>query len=73
RLPGVLERTGLARSTLYALVKSGKFPASIPMGTPHAVAWVESEVDAWVVATITAARPGALAGASFRIEPMRTR
>ena len=50
RLPNVLERTGLSRSTLYA---DATFPKAVKVGQ-RAVAWPENEVDAWIEARIEA-------------------
>ena len=47
RLPAVLERTGLGRSALYALMKAGTFPRPLRIGA-RAVAWLEDEVDEWI-------------------------
>lgn len=47
RRPEVIERTGLGRTTLYLLERSGKFPQRRQL-TPRVVAWVEAEVDQWV-------------------------
>jgi prophage regulatory protein len=46
RLREVLNRTGLSRSTIYALAKADLFPKPIKLGK-QASAWVESEVDDW--------------------------
>jgi len=51
RLPKVLDRTGLGRSTIYAYIASGKFPKPIPLG-PRAVGWNEAEVDEWLIQKI---------------------
>lgn len=51
RLPNVLLRVGLGRSHVLAMVKSGDFPAPVKLGA-RAVAWVESEVNAWIEARI---------------------
>lgn len=49
--------TGLARSTLYGLVKQKKFPAPVAItGSGRAVAWVRGEVEAYLQSCITAAR-----------------
>lgn len=53
RLPQVKERTGLSRTTLYALIKEGKFVAPIPLGT-RAVGWLSSEIDDWIESRIKA-------------------
>ena len=47
RRPDVQQRTGLSRSSVYALSKEGKFPCPVPLG-PRSVAWVEEEVDIWI-------------------------
>jgi len=53
RLPDVLERTGYKRTTIYEMIKAGNFPAPVHLG-PRAVAWVESEVEAWMQERIDA-------------------
>lgn len=45
--PVVSELTGLPRSTLYALIKRNLFPKPVKIGD-RSVAWVKSEVDAWI-------------------------
>nr|WP_089658096.1 MULTISPECIES: AlpA family transcriptional regulator [Halomonas] len=47
RIKEVMDRTGLARATIYKYMKLGLFPKQVKLGT-HAVAWVESEVEAWI-------------------------
>lgn len=47
RLKQVMAKTGLSRSYVYALSKDGKFPKSVRL-SEKSVAWVESEVDAWI-------------------------
>ena len=47
RRPEVQNRTGLARSTIYAGMAAGWFPKSIPLGE-RAVGWAESEIAAWL-------------------------
>ena len=56
RRPEVESRTGLKRSTMYSYIKQGSFPRPIPLGTPHSVAWLSSEIDAWIEARIRDAR-----------------
>ncbi|WP_298464005.1 AlpA family transcriptional regulator [uncultured Erythrobacter sp.] len=48
RLPEVMRRVGLGRSTIYRWMSEGSFPKPVQLGG-HAVAWVEQEVEAWVV------------------------
>ena len=40
-------RTGLGRSSLYALIADGKFPAPIRLSA-NTVGWLEHEIDAWM-------------------------
>jgi prophage regulatory protein len=47
RLRQVLSRTGLSRSTLYAYVREGRFPAPVSI-SERCVAWVEAEIDRWI-------------------------
>lgn len=47
RLPAVMEKTGLAKSTIYKYVKQGDFPATVPL-CGRSVAWIDSEVDEWL-------------------------
>ncbi|MGA8086720.1 MAG: AlpA family transcriptional regulator [Terracidiphilus sp.] len=58
RLPEVMRRTGLKKTSLYARVKAGAFPAPIPL-TVRCVAWIEAEVEEWIAETIAAGRGGA--------------
>ena len=51
----VWARTGLGRSSIYAMVADGKFPRPIKLG-PRAVGFLASEVDAWVAARVTESR-----------------
>jgi len=51
RMNDVKAATGLARSTIYKYAKQGVFPAPVSLGG-RAVAWVESEVTAWIAARI---------------------
>lgn len=47
RLPAVKARTGHSRSSIYAAINRGEFPAPVPIGA-RAVAWVESEIDRYI-------------------------
>ncbi|EJF7263476.1 helix-turn-helix transcriptional regulator [Vibrio parahaemolyticus] len=48
RLNEVLAMTGLSRSGMYRSIEKQQFPKQVSLGD-RAVAWVESEVQAWVV------------------------
>ena len=47
RRPEVQNRTGLSRSTIYAMMATGTFPKPIPLGL-RAVGWAESEIASWL-------------------------
>ena len=47
RLPVVEDRTGNSRSTIYEMVRDGKFPRSVKIGA-RSVGWIESEIDEWI-------------------------
>lgn len=47
RLPAVLERTGLSRSTLYRRIQCGSFPAQVPISI-RCAGWRESEINDWM-------------------------
>ena len=57
RLPEVLARTGLSRSTIYVRLDQGRFPRPVSLGG-RAVGWIESEVDEWIRERIDASRVG---------------
>ena len=40
-------RCGIARSTIYRLMRAGRFPEPVRVG-PRAVRWPEHELDAWI-------------------------
>lgn len=52
RLPDVIERTSLKRSTIYDLMERGAFPRPIKISGARQNAWIESEVDAYIEARI---------------------
>lgn len=47
RLPAVMERCALGRSSIYAGVKAGTFPAPVRLSA-RAVGFREDEIDRWV-------------------------
>lgn len=57
RLPDVLRRVGISRSTLYARIQQGTFPKPIPLGNSHVVGFLASEIDEWIARHVRAARP----------------
>jgi prophage regulatory protein len=54
----VEQLTGLATSTLYEQIASGRFPKPVPIGV-QSVAWRESEIAAWQQDRINARESGA--------------
>jgi prophage regulatory protein len=47
RLKDLQQRVPLSRSTLYAKIAAGEFPAPITLG-PRAVGWLSSDIDKWI-------------------------
>ena len=58
RLPEVLARTGLSRSTIHVRLEQGRFPRPVSLGG-RAVGWIEAEVDEWIRQRIAASRSDA--------------
>lgn len=54
RLKEVISTVGLSRSTIYARLKDGTFPAPIRIGIN--VGWIESEIQDWIEEQIAASR-----------------
>lgn len=48
KLPDVMAKVGLGRSSIYAKMKSGDFPKSIELSRSNVV-WLESEIDHWIL------------------------
>ena len=57
RLPEVMKRTGLSRSTIYVRLAEGRFPRPVALGG-RAVGWIEAEVEEWVAERIAESRFG---------------
>lgn len=47
KLPEVMKATALSRSSIYAFVSKGKFPAPVKL-SERAVGWLESEIAAFI-------------------------
>ena len=59
RLAEVKNRVGYGRASIYRLIAAGQFPKPHSLGA-RAVAWLESEIDAWIEARVNGqAAPGA--------------
>ena len=47
KLPEVTRITGIGRSNLYEMVRSGQFPKPVKLSV-RSVGWRQSEVNAWL-------------------------
>lgn len=56
KIAEVRKMTGLSTSTIYERMMDGSFPRQVKLG-PRAVAWVKSDVQAWIKERIGSARP----------------
>lgn len=55
--------TGLARSTIYALIANGEFPSPFKLSSGTS-AWLESDIQTWLRGRVEASRAAA-AGAKW--------
>jgi prophage regulatory protein len=55
RLPEVRNLTALSRSSIYAYMAAGTFPACINIGA-RSVAWIEQDIHDWIAERIEAHR-----------------
>ncbi|KMV66803.1 hypothetical protein WB66_12620 [bacteria symbiont BFo1 of Frankliniella occidentalis] len=55
RLPEVIKRTGISKTTIYELINEKRFPSQVKIGA-RAVAFIESEIDEWLVNLINTSR-----------------
>ncbi len=56
-LPEVMHLCGLSRSTIYELIRKGEFPPQVSLGGKN-VAWLHSEVTAWMAGRIAGRKRG---------------
>lgn len=61
RLPTVLRRLAVSKSTLYALIKRGAFKPPLKLG-PRASGWLSEDVDEFLRTRIKECRPGTHGG-----------
>lgn len=54
-IKGVINQTGLSKSTIYLYIKQGKFPSPVKLGLRR-VGWIEHEMLAWVQDRISESR-----------------
>ena len=57
RILEVADRTGLARSSIYAKIQAGDFPRPIKLST-RSVGWLEADVNQWIDRQISRSREG---------------
>lgn len=55
KLPEVISRVAMSRSAIYRDIAAGSFPRPVRV-SKQTVAWVQSEVEAWVRDRIAASR-----------------
>ena len=55
RLPEVMARTGLPRSTVYHKMSLDEFPQSVNLGL-RSVGWISEQVEEWIQDRIDASR-----------------
>ena len=58
RLPEVMNKTGYGKAWIYRLINEVLFPKPIKIGT-RAIAFIESEIDEWIVSAIERSRKNA--------------
>ncbi len=58
RLAEIKSLTGLSRSTIYMRIAEQRFPKPIKLGE-RAVAWLESDINAWMEQQIKESRKAA--------------
>lgn len=51
KIKDVMDCTGLARSTIYKYISNDTFPKPVNLGA-RAVAWVEDEIQDWILERI---------------------
>jgi prophage regulatory protein len=57
RLPEVMRRVPYSRPTLYRKIAAGRFPKPYDLdGNGRTVAWLESEIEAWIVERVDSTR-----------------
>ena len=55
RLPEVLERVALKKTVVYRMMSEGEFPLPVKLGA--ASAWVEKEIDDWIIERMSERKP----------------
>jgi prophage regulatory protein len=47
RLPEVVERTKISRSSIYSYVKTGTFPSPMKLSA-RSIGWLERDIETWI-------------------------
>lgn len=55
RLNDVKSIVGLSRSSIYAMMATGNFPKSIPLGL-RSVGWLESDIQDWIDSKVASSK-----------------
>jgi prophage regulatory protein len=55
RLPQVMARIGLSRSSIYLGISRNEFPRQVRLGA-RAVGWLQADIDEWVHERVTSSR-----------------
>lgn len=50
KLPEVIDKTGISKTSIARKEEAGEFPKRIKLG-PRSVAWSETEINAWIQAS----------------------
>jgi prophage regulatory protein len=58
RLPEVVRRVGISKSSVWLWIRQGRFPEPIRVG-PRVTCWRLTEIDAWIEAKAAEGRGGA--------------
>ncbi len=56
KLPEVIKRTSLSRSSIYLKISKGEFPKQISL-SERSIGFIEDEVNGWIDERIKASRP----------------
>jgi len=56
RLPEVINRTGLSRSSIYLMISKNQFPSQINLGE-RMMGFLEEDVNIWIDERVKASRP----------------
>ena len=68
RLPTVLQRTGLSRSTVYSYIAQGTFPKPVRLG-PRSIGFVDRDIESWIQDRIAESYGGTATGAASSPRP----